>query len=317
MKAKYQEEKNTIIRELIAIGVPENQAEIVGDCFAVADAWGVTSHGIRILPSHIDRVKRGGYNLNPSLNIVRQTAAFAVVDGDNSFGPVSADFCMHLAMKKAKKVGIYQVFCRNNNTMGPAFYYPLKAAEEGLIGILFSNSPAQMAPFGGKEKMLGTNPFSAVIPVPGGDPIIIDMATSVVAKSKFKEYKEAGKPLPAGWALDVDGKPTTDPDEGMKGLVLPMAGFKGYGIAMLIDILSGLVSGASFLDKVGRFYTEDNACMNVGFCCIVIDPKVVLGEEYEQIINEYVASVRNSEKSGNDPICMPGDDRLAFYKSGG
>ena len=157
------------------------------------------------------------------------------------------------------------------------------------------------------------------------------MATSVVAKSKFKEYKEAGKPLPAGWALDVDGKPTTDPDEGMKGLVLPMAGFKGYGIAMLIDILSGLVSGASFLDKVGRFYTEDNACMktaglftNQRPIVLIIDDqedirtliKDVLGEEYEQIINEYVASVRNSEKSGNDPICMPGDDRLAFYKSG-
>lgn len=312
MKKKYEEEKAQIIAELTAVGVPVEQAVVVGDCFATADEWGVTSHGASILPAHIDKVNRGGYNLHPSLKVLKQTAAFAVVDGDNGFGPVSADFCMRLAVEKAKEVGIYQVLSRNNNTMGPAFYYPLKAAEEGLIGILFSNSPAQMAPFGGKEKMLGTNPFSAVIPVPGGDPIVIDMATSVVAKSKFKQYKAEGKPLPQGWALDTEGKPTTDPDEGMKGLVLPMGGFKGYGIAMLIDILSGMISGAAFLNHVGRFYSEDNKGMNVGFCCIAIDPHIVLDEEYDEVIKNYVAELRNSARSGEAPIVLPGDDRIAY-----
>lgn len=314
MKQKYIEEKDTIIRELTAVGVSQEHADIVGDCFATADEYGVTSHGINILPAHVDKVKRGGYNLNPSLEIVRQTAAFAIVDGDNGFGPVAADYCMKLAVKKAKDVGVFQVFSKNNNTVGPAFYYPLKAAEQGCIGILFSNSPAQMAPFGGKEKLLGTNPFSAVIPVPGGDPIIVDMATSVVAKSKFKLYKEAGKQLPDGWALDENGLPTNDPEEGIKGLVLPMAGFKGYGIAMLIDLISGLVSGAAYLNNVGRFYSTDNKCMNVGFCCIAIDPKVVMGKEFDTAIAKYVETVRNSERSGEGPICMPGDDRLAFYK---
>ena len=314
MKQKYIEEKNIIIRELTAIGVDKNQAAIIADCFATADEYGVTSHGINVLQAHIDKVKRGGYNLSPSLKIIRETAAFAVVDGDNSFGPVSASFCMQYAVEQAKKVGVFQVFSKNNNTVGPAFYYPLKAAESGCIGILFSNSPAQMAPFGGKEKLLGTNPFSAVVPVPGGDPIIVDMATSVVAKSKFKQYKEAGKELPDGWALDINGKPTNDPEEGMKGLVLPMAGFKGYGIAMLIDLISGLLSGAAFLNNVGRFYSISNKGMNVGFCCIAIDPKIVMGSEYDTVINEYVQTVRNSERSGDTPICMPGDDRLAFYR---
>lgn len=317
MKLKYVEEKDTVISELTAVGVSHEQAEVVADCFATADEYGVTSHGINMLQAHVDKVKRGGYNLSPSLVIVRETAAFAVVDGDNGFGPVSATYCMKMAVERAKEVGVFQVFSKNNNTVGPAFYYPLKAAEEGCIGILFSNSPAQMAPFGGKEKLLGTNPFSAVIPVPGGDPIIIDMATSVVAKSKFKQYKEAGKPLPDGWALDENGKPTNDPDEGMKGLVLPMAGFKGYGIAMLIDLISGLVSGAAYLNNVGRFYSADNKGMNVGFCCIAIDPKVVMGEEYDTAMSEYVQIVRNSEPSGDGPICIPGDDRLAFYKEEG
>jgi LDH2 family malate/lactate/ureidoglycolate dehydrogenase len=314
MKTKYIEEKKLIKKALINNGVANQQAEIISDCFATADEYGVTSHGINVLQAHIDKIKRGGYNLHPNLQIISETPSFAIVDGDNSFGPVSADYCMRYAVKQAKAVGVFHVFSKNNNTVGPAFYYPLKAAEMGCIGIIFSNSPAQMAPFGGKEKLLGTNPFSAVIPVPGGDPIIIDMATSIVAKSKFKQYKEEGKRLPDGWALDENGNPTNDPDEGMKGLVLPMAGFKGYGIAMLIDLISGLISGAAFLNNVGRFYTTDNKGMNIGFCCIAIDPYVIMGEKYSSAIIEYVNTIRNSKRSGESPICIPGDDRLAFYK---
>ncbi len=317
MKKKYLEEKADILSRLLEVGVPNNQAEVVADCFATADEYGVTSHGVNVLPSHIDKVlnPNGGYNISPSLEIIRETPSFAVIDGDNGIGPVVADYCMNYAVKKAREVGVFHVFSRNNNTFGPAFYYPLKAAEKGFIGILFSNTPAQMAPFGGKEKMLGTNPFAVVVPVPGSDPIIVDMATSVVAKSKFKQYKEQGKQLPDGWALDVNGLPTNDPDEGMKGLVQPMAGFKGYGIAMVIDIISGLISGAAFLNKVGRFYSTEGKCMNVGFCCIAMEPHMILGEEYDNIINEYVATLRNSERVVDAPIVLPGDDRIEYMKS--
>jgi len=312
MNQNFQQEIKEIENQLAQVGMMDNHASIVADCFATADAWGVTSHGIRILPSHIEKIKRGDYNLSPNIHIIRDTAAFAVVDGDNSIGPISADFCMNLAVERAEKVGVFQVFSRNNNTPGPAFYYPLKAAKKGLIGIFFCNSPAQMTPFGGKEKMLGTNPFSAVIPVPGCDPIVIDMATSVVAKSKFKEYKEKGELLPDGWALDENGIPTNNPDAGMKGFVLPMAGFKGYGLAMLIDIISGVLSGSAFLNKVGRFYSENNRPMNVGFTCIVIKPDMVLGSEYGNVIKQFVETLRNSKRAGVNPILLPGDDRLQF-----
>lgn len=310
----FSKEKERVISLLTEKGVKKEHAEIVADCFVTADMYGVTSHGTAILPSHIQRIERGGYNLDPNFNVIRETASFAVIDGDNSMGPVCASFCMDYAVEKAGESGIFTIFSRNNNTFGPAFYYPLTAAEKGCIGIAFSNSPAQMAPFGGKEKMLGTNPFSMVIPCGDKDPIIVDMATSVVAKSKFKEYKAQNKPLPEGWALDVNGKPTTDPDEGMAGLVLPMAGFKGYGIAMMIDILSGVISGASFLNKVGRFYSEDNACMDVGFTFIAIDPEIVLGEEYEKIMEEYVDALRNSETAEGAIIALPGDDRIKNFR---
>ncbi len=248
----------------------------------------------------------------PNIKIVKQTPSFAVIDGDNSIGPVSATFCMNYAIERAKDVGLFTVFAKNNNTLGPAFYYPMMAAEQGFIGVVVTNSPAQMAPIGGKDKMLGTNPFSAVIPVPNEEPIIIDFATSVVAKSKFKEYLKNGKPLPDGWALDADGKPTNDAQKGINGLVLPMAGFKGYGLSMLIDILAGVLSGSAFLNHVGRFYSDDK--MNVGFYMTVIDPKQVLGQEYENIINNYVHELRNSRSIEGQSIVLPGDDRIKIKK---
>lgn len=311
----YQEEFQHTIELLCENGVKKGDAEIVADCFATADVFGVTTHGISILPSHIERIKRGGYNLSPSLTVEKQTGAFAVINGDNAIGPVSAKYCLDFAIEKAQESGMYTVFGKNNNTFGPAFYYSLKAAEKGCIALVTSNSPAQMAPYGSNQKMLGTNPFSAIIPVPNAEPIIIDFATSVVAKSKFKEYANKGLKLPDGWALDVNGQPTNEPEEGMKGLILPMAGFKGYGISMLIDILAGLMSGSAYLGHVGRFYSEDNSCMNVGFCITVIYPHIVFGDQFDEIISQYVKELRESKKIGDGNVVLPGDDRVAFKNS--
>lgn len=314
-KIDFEKKRKKVKAALVESGIRECDAEIVADCLVTADEYGVTSHGTAVLPSHIQRIQRGGYNLNPDIKVIKETAAFAVVDGDNAIGPVSATFCLDYAMKKCRESGVFTVFARNNNTFGPAFYYSLKAAEKGYIAFICSNSPAQMAPIGGAEKMLGTNPLAAVIPVPNGEPIIIDMATSVVAKSKFKEYRNEGKPLPDGWALDRDGRPTNDPDEGIGGLVLPMAGFKGYAISMLIDIFSGLLSGASYLDKVGRFYSEDDGSMNVGFYMTVIDPRVVLGEDYDREIKEYVDRIKTSRAADGKKIALPGEDRINYRKN--
>lgn len=311
----FEQEKKKAEEALVNSGLEQSQAEIVADCFATADLYGVTSHGCAMIPAHIQRIQSGGYNLTPKLKIIRETSAFALIDGDNSMGPISAKFCLDYGMEKCRESGVFTVFSKNNNTFGPAFYYSLKAAEQGCIALICSNSPAQMAPIGGKEKMLGTNPFAVVIPVPDRDPIIIDMATSVVAKSKFKEYKAENKPLPEGWALDTEGNPTTDTDKGLAGLVLPMAGFKGYAISMLIDILSGVLSGAAYLNKVGRFYSEDNNSMNVGFYLTVIDPMVVCGDEYYKEISQFVDLLRNSAPIDGQSISLPGDNRIKMMKT--
>lgn len=310
-KFNFNNEKEDAIFELIKCGLDERQAEIIADCFATADLYGVTSHGCITIKSHIQKIKSGDYNLKPSFKILKRTSSFAVIDGDNALGPVSAKFCLDFAIERCRKVGIYSIFSRNNNTFGPAFYYSLKAAEQGCIAFICSNSPAQMAPIGGKEKMLGTNPFAIVIPVPQEEPIIIDMATSIVAKSKFKQYKEIGQELPDGWALDKDGNPTNDPDEGIQGMVLPMAGFKGYAISMLIDIMSGVLSGAAYLDKVGKFYSNNKDGMNVGFYMTAIDPQIVVGNEYQNIIHDFVSRLRNSKTILGEKIVLPGDDRIS------
>lgn len=305
--------KAEIAARFVAAGASECDAEILADSLVTADAYGVSSHGTRLAEAHISKIEKGGYNLSPSFKVIRETAAFAVIDGDNAIGPVSATYCVNYGIEKARESGVFTVFSRNNNTLGPAFYYSLKAAERGCIAIVATNSPAQMAPVGGVEKLLGTNPFSAVIPVPGADPVIIDMATSVVAKSKFKEYKEKGEALPSGWALDKDGNPTTDPDTAMAGLVLPMAGFKGYAISMLIDIISGVMSGAKYLNGVGRFYSDTGESMGVGYCITVIDPTVVC-PEYEREITEYVRRIRESKAKAGSTVTLPGDDRIKFKR---
>lgn len=308
----FLKKKRDITEKLINEGVPVEQAGVVADCFATADIFGVTTHGESVLPSHINRIKSGRYNLSPKFTVKKETAAFAVIDGDNAIGAVSAMHCVEYAIERVKSSGIYTVFSPSNNTFGPAFYYALKAAEKGLFAIVTSNSPAQMAPFGGIQKMIGTNPFSAVIPVKNGFPIIIDMATSVVAKSKFKEYAEKGERLPEGWALDENGDPTTDPDDAIKGLILPMAGFKGYGIALLIDYIAGLLSGAAYLDHVGRFYSENSDGMNVGFYIQVTDVNAVFGENYDKMIEKYVSEIRSSRPAQGKSIVLPGDDRIGY-----
>jgi len=305
-------EKNNIETLLINRGMPFDDARIVADCLVTADLYGVESHGSKTINAHLNKIDANEYNLHPKFDVEIETPSFARINGDNSIGFVSAFHCLKFAMERAKQNGVYTVFSNNNNTFGPAFYYSLQAAKNGCIAFICSNSPAQMLLPGGKKKILGTNPFSMVIPVPGKEPIIIDMATSVVAKSRFKQYKENGKTLPDGWALDEYGNPTNDPDEAIRGSVLPMAGIKGSAISLLIDVISGVLSGASYLSNVGRFYGNPN-CMNVGFFITVFEPSIITSGNYSADIQSFYNLLKNSKGEG-ETVIIPGDDRNAIFK---
>ena len=248
--------KDAIKNTLIYHGLSEKCSRRTAECMVLADLYGITTHGSVVLPSHIDRIKRGGYHLNPTFEIVDETASYAIIDADNAIGFSSATYCMKYAMAKAKEQGIFTVFSHHANAYGAACCYPMMAAQEGMIGFTCCNSPSAMAPIFGKTKLFGTNPLSMVVPAKEEKAIIIDMATSKVAKSKFLQAKRDGDLLPDGWALDKDGNPTNDPDTAIQGLVCPMEGFKGYGLALMIDLIAGLLSGAAWQNHVGRFYNE-------------------------------------------------------------
>ena len=309
--------QDNLLREKIIDFLLENNVRRVdacatADCLVLADLYGVTTHGTVVLPSHYKRIKNGGYNLAPSYSIIKETPSFAVIDADNAIGFASASYCMRYAIEKCASAGIYTVFSRNANTYGAALCYAMQAADKGLIGFTCCNSPAAMAPIGGKERRFGTNPLSMVIPVGDGQsPIIIDMATSKVAKSRFLQSKRDGEQLGEGWALNVDGKPTTDPDEGIQGLVCPMEGFKGYGLALMIDFVAGFLSGAAWQNHVNKFYSEDGAPMNVGQIFIAINPLQILGESYWDEVKKYILNIRNSKSANeNGRVAIPGDDKM-------
>lgn len=308
-RISIQELKDISCQLLLACQLPADQADLVAECLVEAEVHGVSTHGIALLPAYMNKLLTGSFNTRPCFSTLREGVAFSVVDADNAIGYVSAVHCMKLAIKHCRQTGIYTVFCRNSNTYGAAFYYPLLAAREGLIGITGCNSPAAMPVYGGRQRLLGTNPLAIAIPCGKANPILFDMSTSKVAKSKINEARRKHEQIPLGWALDEEGKPTTDPVEAIKGFMLPLEGYKGYGLAMMIDIMAGVLSGAAFLNKVGKFYSEDNQGMNVGQTFIALDPLQVYGEGFYELMDQYVETIRTSESREGAEISLPGDHK--------
>ena len=298
---------------LIERGMPLKDAVVFVDTMLSADMCGVSTHGIRMLPSYIQKIEKNEYFFETP-EILKQFPSFTIINANNSIGAVSASFATDIAIEQARISGIHTVFSRNSNTLGPCFYYVEKVAEAGMIGFLCCNSPAAMPVYNGLEAMLGTNPLAFAAPTKSYGNIVVDMATSVVAKSRFATAKSRGERLEPGWALDKNGHPTTDPDEGIQGFILPMAGFKGYGIAMMIDMMSGFISGAGYLNTVGKFYSNDGNCMNVGHMIVVFNPLLLYEGDYFADADKYIERLRSSKVIEGKNIIIPGEDRKARKK---
>lgn len=298
---------------LVNRGFKCEDARVFVDSLISADINGVSTHGIRMLPSYLTKIDNNEFSKeHPS--IIRQTPSFSIIDAHNSIGAISATYATNLAITQSKTNGIHTVFSRNSNTFGPGFYYAEQIANEEMIGLVCCNAPAAMAAYNGLEAMLGTNPFSFAMPTKSYGNVVMDMASSVVAKSRFATAKSKGEKLEPGWAIDKNGNPTIDPNEAIQGFVLPMAGFKGYGIAMLIDVLSGFLSGASFLNKVGKFYSTTGSCMNVGHMIMAFNPSVIYDGDFMTAADNYVETIRKSKVKEGSEIVLPGDDRVKNRK---
>lgn len=227
-----------------AQGMSEADARTLVEIMVRCDARGIRSHGLYRLPTYLRRMVKGGIDPKAQPEVIRESGATALVDARNATGYVASRFAMDKAIALARNFGVGAVGVRNSNHFGAAGAYALQAAEQKMIGIATTNAPSCMAPWGSVTQMLGNNPIAFAAPRTNGDPFVLDFALSQVAKGWVRLAFAARRPIPPGWAMDAQGQPTTDSAEAMRGLLVPIGMYKGTGLSIAMDILSGLLVGA-------------------------------------------------------------------------
>lgn len=308
----HEELKSFAAKILHKAGAPREHADLVSDSLVRADLRGISSHGISRLPIYAKRLAVGVVNSKPNIRIIKELAGTVLLDGDNGMGTVVAAEAMRLCIKKAKQAGIGFSAVRRANHFGIAAYYTLQAVNEGMIGIAISNAPPSIAAWGGVDPKLGTNPMSIAIPAGTHPPLVLDMATSVVARGKIILAAKQGLPIPEGWALTKDGLPTTDADAAMEGTSLPFGGPKGYGIGLANDILSGVLSGAFYGSLLNSLWDNFEEPQNVGFFMGAINIAAFADPiEFGQKLDAYFDEIKSGRKApGTKEILIPGEIEL-------
>src|SRR5215212_2664887 len=301
---------DAFVRRLLgAHGVPETDAAIIASCLVSADLRGVDTHGIARLPGYLDRVRRGLINPAPALVPLRVTPVAASLDGQDAFGFVVGLCAIKEAMAMARDFGLGLVTVRRSTHFGMAASYVLPAIDAGFIAMVFSNASPAMPPWGGREGLLGTNPFAAG--APGGTlaPFLLDMSPAVAARGKIRRAERRGETIPLGYALDAQGRPTTDPKAALGGVVLPIGSYKGSGLSMMMDIFGGVISGAAFGGDVADQYKVFDRPQDVGHFFLAMRANLfVPQDDYRARMDTLVQRVRDCPKAdGFDEILVPGE----------
>lgn len=277
-------------RALVALDVPEPDAVIVAESLVEAELEGQPGHGLARLAFMLDRLRQGLINPRPAFRVSGDRPGAAALDADNALGPVAGVHAMKLAVELARTAGVGLVAVRRSNHLGALAYYLREACQAGLVGLAFTNTPPAMAPPGTTTPYLGTNPIAAGFPT-STEPVIVDMATSQVARGHILRAARMGEPIPEGWAVDAEGQPTTDPEAAIGGGLLPMGGAKGFALALLVEILSGVLSGAAVGPEVAGTFAASSRESNVGHCFVAIDPDA-LGPGFVKRMDSLTADVR-------------------------
>lgn len=252
------------------VGMPEADARLVADTLVQADLWGHQSHGVLRLGWYRDRVLNKVMNPETKPEFLVDAGAMALIDGHDGVGHALTMLATKEAVKRAKAHGIGAVGVRNSNHFGTCMYYTMTGAREGCVMFLTTNGGPAMAPWGGMKKIIGTNPWSVAAPVGKRAPFVVDMAQTGVARGKIYLARNKRLPIPLGWAINSKGEPTTDPQEAIDGIILPMAEHKGYAIAAMVDVLAGVLTGSGFLSNVHSPYKTAEKS-NCGHLMIAID----------------------------------------------
>jgi L-2-hydroxycarboxylate dehydrogenase (NAD+) len=294
----------------IGFGVPESDAKIVSDCLVEANLMGLDTHGVIRLKPYMDRIKAGGNNPMPNIRIVKDNVCTALIDADNALGPVGGKQAMELAIKKADSTGIGVVVIKNCNHYGPAGYYARMALKHEMIGVSMTNVLASMPPTGGAEAYIGNNAYSIAFPAKDEPPVVVDGATSLASWGKVFLCAQEGKELPEGCYVDSDGSLTVKPQDVINGgSLLPFAGHKGYGIAVAIELLTGMLADSSLDHEILHPYKElAKPGMNTFFMSAIRISEFTAPEKFKARMDEWIRSVRSIHKSeGVDRIWLPGE----------
>lgn len=310
----------------LAIGCSDENASLAADVLISADLRGVDSHGIARLPGYVRLHDNGRLNPNPDIRIVHETPSTGVVDGDKGLGLIVAPRAMEIAMEKAEKVGSGWISVRNSNHFGIAGYHAMMALEKDMIGWTMTHAAPIVAPTFSLEKMLGTNPLAVAVPANEEPPFVADFASTAVAYGKFEILQRKGLPAPLGWAQDADGAPTTDANAVKNGGgLLPLGtdrehgSHKGYGLGAIVDIFSGVLSGANYGPWVPPFATAGFMSVEGG---VGVGTGHFLGamridgfrpaDEFKTHMDNWIRRFRSAKSVEGEKVLIPGDPERAF-----
>jgi L-2-hydroxycarboxylate dehydrogenase (NAD+) len=306
--------RGLIADALSAAGLPAADAEKCAALMTEADLTGADAHGVFRLPQYVRRLKAGGFNPHPNITVTRSAPATALVDGDNGMGHLVMSRAAETAISLAKETGVAWVGVRRSNHAGPAGLYAEMPAAAGMIGVYAAVANANhMAVWGGADSLLGTNPLAIGVPS-GAGPVVLDMATTVVSYGTVKNYALQGKPMPPGWMVNTaTGEDVTDARRSAEGLLLPIGGYKGSGLAVMLGLLAGPLNRAAFGRDVVDFNADDASETNTGHFIIALDVARFLPlEAYKAEVDRHIAELKGSTRlPGVDEIRMPGERRRA------
>ncbi len=298
---KYEDLMDFVKSVFVKIGVPEEHAHWTADNLVMADLRGIESHGVARLKRYVDGILNGAVKANPNIRIVREGPVYALVDGDSGLGQVVGRVAMELAIKKAKEGGVGLVTVKMSNHFGITGYYAMMALDHDMIGISMTNARPLVAHTGALGKWIGTNPIAVAAPTKVPPPFVLDMATSIVPIGKMEVYARKGEKAPLGWGIDAQGKLTDDPSIIRKeGALLPLGGLgelfgghKGYGLAVMVELFSAVLSGAAILRDVGR--TEGPGPSNVGHFFMAVNVESFMPiEEFKERMDRMIKELKSA-----------------------
>jgi LDH2 family malate/lactate/ureidoglycolate dehydrogenase len=315
LRVSFADLKDFCCRAYVETGVPAAEAETIAHLLVRSDLRGVESHGVTRLPIYILRLQKGYVRKECKITAVRDRGPTAFLEAHGSMGHIAAYRSMEKAIAKAEEYGIGWVSVKDSGHFGVAGLFPMMALQKDFIGYVVSNSAPMMFPLGGRERIIGNNPMAYAIPADQCPPVVLDFSLGVVPSGKLILARKKGEKIPLGWAIDKNGEPTDDPYEGYEGggSLIPMGGHKGYGMALVHEMLTAVLTGGKLTRQIKSLYEEDNTGIQ-GTChsFMAIDPDCFIGKQvFKEEMDRYIKGIKESAKAGNvAEIIIPGEPEL-------